>query len=238
MAPRDEYPNVRQGVRIAAEAPGEPVLQLTGVLEAVRDQGGLELRCLDELRVRRLAPGTQVTLEYFRGGVIVRLVAEVERVEPGTGSEGTASYPRVVVAPPSDVQTIQRRRYKRALVALPVTLVPVELPSTFDPDSRTSKELLTRWARAIADSGYEGTTETLSGSGLRMRVDAPTELGQAVFVQIELPDEPVRVVSEVVWAGSGYPLEAPGKALGLEFKNLTDKQRAAILAFVEGKPSV
>jgi Tfp pilus assembly protein PilZ len=238
MAPRAEYPNVKQGVRIAADGPGEAALQLTGVVDAIGDDGGLELRCLDEIEATRLEPGMLVTLEYFRGGTVFRLVAPVVLVEPGTTEDGPASYPRLALGAPSDVTRIQRRRYKRALVAVPVTLVPVELPSAFDPGARASDKLLTQWARAVADSGYEGTSETLSGSGLRMRVDAPVRIGDTVFLQIELPDGPVRVVGEVVWAGSGYPLEAPGQALGLELTTLTDEQRSAILAFVEGKPSV
>lgn len=238
MGPRADYPDVKQGVRIIADVPADLALQLTGVVDAVGDDGGLELRCLDEIKAASLAPRMQVTLEYFRGGAVFTLVAGVVSIEPGKAEEGPASYPQLVLEPPSDVKRIQRRRFRRALVAVPITAVPVELPSRFDPDSDEGKRLVGQWARAVADSGYEGTSETLSGSGLRMRIDAPAKIGDHLFLQIELPDEPVRAVGEVVWAGSGAPLEAPGQALGLELKTLGEEERAAILAFVEGLPSV
>ncbi len=235
---REGYPALKQGVRIVADSTSEGPLQLTGVVDAIGDNGELELRCLDAVKAAALESGTQVTLEYFRAGVVYKLDTQVEIVRPETATEGPEAYPRVVLEAAKAVKKIQRRRFPRALVAVPVTCVPVEIPDDFDAESRQGRKLMTQWARALADSGYEASTETLSGSGLRMRTDAPVKNGDHLFVQIELPDEAVRAVGVIVWMGSGFPRESPGQALGLELMSLTDKNRAAILSFVEGKPSI
>ncbi len=92
MRDKDGYPALEQGVRIVADSTSEGLLQLTGGVDSISDDGELELRCLDAVKAAALDSRTKVTLEYFRAGVVYELDTQVEVVRPETATEGPARH--------------------------------------------------------------------------------------------------------------------------------------------------
>jgi c-di-GMP-binding flagellar brake protein YcgR len=216
---------------VYTEGPGS--LQLTAVVDGVDGDGRLELGCIDATRTAALRPGLVVYLEYFREGAVYKVRTSVEEVGPQPDPSHIKARRRVVVAP-AEVNKVQRRRFTRAYVSVYVAFTPVNDPgSDFDITSKKGKKQAAAWAEALESMSRSTFTETLSASGLRMRIDVPAEKGDFLYVQLDLPDHQVAAVGEVVWLGAKPPQEVPGEAVGIDFKSISDADRQAILDFVK-----
>ncbi len=234
MAYPQSYPGIKQGVRLLADA-GRGVVQLTAVVDRVDDQGRLELGCLDAARSAELRTDLAVTLEYFREGAVYKMQTVILEADPAPSGSDPKVRRRVVVAPPRDTKKIQRRRFTRAIVSVFVRFIKVNPEPDFALETRKGKKQLAAWAHEAETKGHQAFTETLSGSGLRMRSDVPLGKGDRLFLQIELATETIGVIGEVVWLGSRPPQEVPGEAVGVDFQLLSDEARQLILEFVEGQ---
>ena len=233
MSQNQSYPFVKQGVRLLTEGPAASGVQLTAVVETVWPEGKIDLGLIDASKASLLNPGMIITLEYFREGIVYKLRAAIaERLTPGSGPR---AFPRIRVGVPIEIKKIQRRRFPRALVGLDVHFVQVEMPDDFDPSTKKSKKQLVTWGEEITARGYAAVTETVSGSGLRMRATGKAEKGEWLLVRVELPDAPVELLGEVVWQGASTPRESPGASIGIEFKHVADETRQAVLQFVAGQ---
>lgn len=229
----ENYPGIKQGVRLVTER-GETI-QLTAVVDRVDDDGRIELGCLDAKRAAALRSDVPVTLEYFREGAVFKIHSAIVEVGPEPDPDDHKARRQVVVGPPREVEKIQRRRFTRAFVSVFVSFTKIDEPGAgFDITSKQGHQMATGWARQIEQAPHQAFTETLSGSGLRMRIDVPAKKGDFLYVQLELPDHPVNAVGEVVWLGTKPPQEVPGEAVGIDFKSISDSDRQAILEFVEG----
>ncbi|MBI5510217.1 MAG: PilZ domain-containing protein [Deltaproteobacteria bacterium] len=233
MPQNSGYPFVKQGVRVLLEGAAVGGAQLTAVIDAAASDGKLDLAVIDPAKAALLKPGMTITLEYFREGIVYKLRAPV--AEPLGPASGPKAYPRVRLGVPLEVKKIQRRRFPRALVGLDVRFDRVEIPEDFDAVSKKAKKQMMTWAEALATKGATAVTETVSGSGLRMRTTLEVAKGEMVFLRLELPDAGINLLGEVVWQGASTPRESPGVSIGVEFKHLVDEGRQAILQFVAGQ---
>jgi c-di-GMP-binding flagellar brake protein YcgR len=233
MPENQSYPFVKQGVRLLTEGPAASGAQLTAVVDTVWPEGKIDLGLIDAGKASLLKPGMVVTLEYFREGIVYKLRAAIaEQLTPSTGPR---AFPRIRLGIPIEIKKIQRRRFPRALVGLDVHFIKIEMSDDFDPSTKKSKKQLQTWGEEIAARGHAAVTETLSGSGLRMRTSGDAEKGEWVLMRIELPDAPFDLLGEVVWQGSSKPRESPGASIGVEFKYVADETRQAVLQFVAGQ---
>jgi c-di-GMP-binding flagellar brake protein YcgR len=233
MTASQGYPFVKQGVRLLTEGPAVGATQLTAVVETVWETGKIDLGLIDASKAALLKPGMIVTLEYFREGIVYKLRAAIaEQLTPSTGPR---AFPRIRLGVPIEVKKIQRRRFPRALVGLDIKFVVVELPDDFDPATRKSKKQVAVWSEAITERGMTGVTETVSGSGVRMRTTGDAEKGQWVLLRVDLPEAPVELLGEIVWQSTSKPRESPGVSIGVEFKHMSDEARQAMLQFVAGQ---
>ena len=227
------YPVLKQGVRLLTEGPIGAGIQLTAVVDAVAPDGKLDLGIIDAAKAALLTLGSTVTLEYFREGIVYKLRAAInERLAPSTGPR---AFPRIRLGPALEVRKIQRRRFPRALVGLDVRFATVEVPDDFDATTKKGQKQLAVWGGELGTRGQSAVTETLSGSGLRMRVIGTAKKGAWVLLRLELPEEAVDLLAEVVWEGASQPRESPGTSIGVEFKHVTDANRQAVLQFVAGQ---
>ncbi|OGR11917.1 MAG: hypothetical protein A2341_19315 [Deltaproteobacteria bacterium RIFOXYB12_FULL_58_9] len=230
----DNYPGIKQGVRLISETTGPEEVQVTAVVDRVDEDGRLELSCLNAAKAVHLRKDLAVILEYFREGAIYKMHTAVVDVGPESDVKDPKARRQVIVGPSRELQKIQRRRFSRVFTAIRVSFIKVD---TLDIDltSRKGQKQAAKWAKEMELSGREGSTETLSGSGLRMRTDPDVTTGDYLYMQIELPSATVEAVGEVVWMGSRPPKEVPGEAVGVDFKSWSDETRLTILEFVEGQ---
>ncbi len=229
MPEHDGYPALKQGVRLAADARAPHTTQLTAVVEAVSAEGALSLRCLDASKVGELTGGDLVTLEYFRHGSVYKLRSTVAQIE------ANAAGVRIDLAVPRDLKKVQRRSFPRAMVSVPLAFVAVDVPDKFDGASWSGRRTMAQWVKELAVRGYKGVTETLSGSGLRLRTPGRVSRGEHLLIVLEIPEHALQLVGKVVWLKSGAPpQEAPGEVAGIEFIGVTQKERDVILQFVGG----
>jgi hypothetical protein len=210
-------------------------VQLTAVVDRVDDDGRMELGCLDAKRAAALRPNLAVTLEYFREGAVFKIRTAVVEIGPAPDPSDVKARRQVIVGPPQNVNKIQRRRFTRAFVSVFVSFAKIDDPGDdFDITSKKGKKQAAKWAAELEGTPHQAFTETMSGSGLRMRIDVFAKKGDHLYVQLELPDHPVNAVGEVVWLGTKPPQEVPGEAVGIDFKSISEEDRQAILDFVEG----
>ncbi len=227
------FPNLKQGVRLMTEGSAAQSIQVTAVVDAIGVGGSVDLGIVDAKLAVHLQPGVVVTLEYYREGIVYKLKAQVaETLSP---SSGLRAFPRIRLAPPIEVKKIQRRRFPRALVALDVAFVKLALPAGADIKGFEATPAFAAATQDLSVNAATAVTETLSGSGLRMRTTAPTTKGEFVVLRLELPEGPVEMLGEVVWQGTSKPRESPGMSVGIAFKNPAGHAAQAVLQFVGGQ---
>jgi c-di-GMP-binding flagellar brake protein YcgR len=157
----------------------------------------------------------EVSLIYFRDDATYSIRGAVQSVQ-------VQPVPTIRFRPLEDVERIQRREYCRVRASLPVLLV----------------EALSRAAAGPgAPKGINITTRTIdiSGSGMRIHVDAPVPPGTVFRVKLGLePDQPpVDLTARAVYSGSLPP--ANGRAMyriGIEFTAVTEPKRRRIVRHV------
>ncbi|MFC1611012.1 PilZ domain-containing protein [Myxococcota bacterium] len=228
----ENYPRIKQGVRLITSGPED--VQVTAVVNSVDEDGNIELGCLDSARAAALRTNLAVVLEYFHGGAVFKMRSAIVAVGPLPDTEDIKARRNVVVSAPRELKKIQRRRFTRVIVSVVVNYIKIDPIDEIDFESRAGRKQADRWEKDLQAEGLQGFTETLSGSGLRMRTDPSAQKGDNLYLWIELPSETVEAVGDVVWMGTPLPQEVPGEAVGVDFKSLTEGGRLAILEFVEG----
>jgi c-di-GMP-binding flagellar brake protein YcgR len=219
------YPAPKQGVHVLAETASGGV-QLVAVVESCAADGVITVGCVDVARAAAITAGLAVTLEYFRDDAVCRLQTEVQALAKPASE--LLPWPRLVLAPSEKIRRLRRRRYPRAALSLPVRFLLAELPVGSSPASLVGGDHWRSWKDAVAASGHAGTTEVLSGSGLRLRSPVAVPRGDYAFLRIELPRGAVFSLARVVWEGRS---EEGEKLVGFEYEGMASGDREAVLEF-------
>lgn len=232
MKTPDHYPAVNQGVRILCAVRNKSV-QLTGIVREISSQGDLMIDCMDQGQGDVLAAKRSVILEYFRSGIVYKMHSAIAEAGQIATDGKTARAHRVVrIAAPDQIQKIQRRRFPRVLVAVPVDFMKVDLPPGFDATAKKGKRLMGRWSEELDSQACAAQTEALSASGVRMRSEGMVEKGDALLLRLHLPGESLLLLGNVVWLASQAPREMPGHSIGVDFVGMHDDERKKLLDFV------
>ena len=218
-------PKLGQGARIIVAGESHPQ-QITVRIQAVSEDGSVTAVPLAVSGAANLIAGLPLTLEYFLDEAIYRLTTHVRGL--GDGADANVVH----LAAPQAVKKLQRRRFPRLSIQLPVTVLAVPVPLGFEQDDKLRRASLKQWSKQAAHEGVSGLTEVLSASGLRVACAPFSHDGATVFVHFTLDKEPVAVTGLVTWVGAARAADFKS-AYGIEFVAMREEDRQRIADFVQ-----
>lgn len=220
------YPKIKQGVRLTTEGTVTPT-RLTTIVHEIGADGALLLRLPPHVPLEMLSVGASVSMEYFREDAAYVLTSVITAIEPGD--------PQALLhlAQPARIKKIQKRRFPRLQVQLPLHWMRVELTAKFEQDAETRTRQLAAWSKILSKKGEAGSSEAVSGSGMRLAVSASLDEGDIIYIELELGELRMRQVGLVTWSGRAEGGGEHHYAVGVEFVGITDGERDDILALVD-----
>lgn len=174
-------------------------------------------------RVEELRPGQVVVADPFPGSAPLELGTPLQvifgnsrgifRFDTEVLYRFDRPLPILILKAPTDFWRIQRRRFFRLDVHLPVRFA-------LDPSGNTSD---------LSELTHEGVTENLSAGGLLLVCRLDIQEGQLLVVRFELPDGPLQLEAVVRQAFG----ESEGRyRIGLEFLHPVESDRDRIISFL------
>lgn len=78
------------------------------------------------------------------------------------------------------------------------------------------------------------TMQNISVGGLSLQVKEAVRNGELMKIEIQVPDwqEPIRVVGDVIWHGTGGPKDEPQHFAGVRFREVNPVELNKILDYV------
>ncbi|MEK7382837.1 MAG: PilZ domain-containing protein [Elusimicrobiota bacterium] len=220
------YPKLKQGVRLSVEG-ASTQLRATTTVHEIGDDGAIILRLPPHVESSKLVPGDRAALEYFREDAAYQLTSEIDAIEPAD------AFALLHLRRPSRIKKVQKRRFPRLRVQLPMHWMRIELGAQFEQDAALRQRHLDVWAKQVHKQGESGRSEAISGSGMRLALGEHLREGEAIYVELELGELRLRQAGLVTWAGRSEAGTDLAFAAGLEFVSITDSERDDILALVD-----
>ncbi len=217
-------PKTKQGVRLIFEQAGAKTWQCAATVEEAQPSGKLRLVIVGQHDFTSF-PKQSITMEYFREAVVYRAKGDFHRAD-------ATSMPIALEGQITDVQKVQRRRASRLLVGLPLSYAKVNLSAEFEKDAKHRTKAQKHWSAALAQQGQTTQTEALSVTGIRFLTPTALQIGDVLYLEVNLPTGSVGCAARVVWSGQKMPAETYGKQAGAEFLHLSDDDREAIARFM------
>lgn len=173
----------------------------------------------------RLTMGMRLVVEFRRPPQLVHLDVVLERVSSATSPGGPVVL--VGLRPEGPGRTVQRRAFFRVAAALPVTYVPVDIPSRFETDRDLRDSTLLGWRLEPRSTYFLARTRDISASGLGLHVQHRLELRQGLFLEVRVGEETIRAAGRVVRMAMG----GGGALAGVEFLSLEESEQDHIIRF-------
>jgi c-di-GMP-binding flagellar brake protein YcgR len=152
------------------------------------------LRVGEPLRIHFFLEG-----HYYRFDTVV-----VERVQN--------PLPLLAVLKPAEIHEVQRRRWVR---------IPISLPVKFQLEHSTEAEI------------YEGQTIDISGGGIQYRSETALEPGTIIHLCLDLPRrEPICCKARVLRFEEDSELKGQEARIVVEFVDISEGQRDRIMNFI------
>ena len=179
--------------------------------------------------------GNQFRLEYRTAEDLFGLVVKLDQVV--TDKHPISGLPLVRVGmralrPP---EKVQRRKFRRLDVTIPVAVYSVLIPNSFAEDPVVRESLTRGWLELPPEIAENAQMMDLSGGGASLHLRSPAEMGNTLFGEFKLRESVIWTAMKVVQVAS--PRGQRSTVVGVEFLGLDDDFRNDILDFVEEETS-
>jgi hypothetical protein len=204
--------------------------QVNAIVEQGDEQDRLTLKFFDVPIKEAPAPEEAVVVECPGKGTLWRLTAKLIAIEfdrPGPNSSG-----RLILHPPHERQQVQRRRFYRLSVSMPLRWIPVQLPAGYAGDILRRRTYAAEWTRDVKTRGMTGNSSDISACGFSYATDLPPFKGDDFFFELSLPDGPLRVAARAVRIMERNVPNEASHLIGLRFIGLEPRDESRLVNFL------
>ena len=224
MSGVDTLPEVGQDVSLECREAGRVVFRLRTRVYYAERNGQLWLFLPAEQIVPQLEVGTPVQAAWIQGDACYGLETNVRDITLTSDVDTGRRYFMVQLGKPRRVRQIQRREFFRFPLTLPFRFRHVLLPVGFREDDTMRVQLMRAWGRERDQLLHSADSRDISGGGLGMFANQAIEVGQGVYLELNIPIGLLQLTGRVVRCVPG----SFAYRVGMEFIGLEREQQEQI----------
>ncbi len=231
MATLKLYPAIDQKVTLIINRGGLQPFKMEGVVHLITSEGKIELFLLQEGTNELIKEGISINMEFFVEGSYCKSQSLIEDFFLSWGPEGGKQVPHLVLSPPCNIEKIQRRKFFRLTIDLPLRFIPVSFPAEFEENVIQRKQAMAGWHSQLNHQAYSAHTVDFSGAGLMMISEFALSEGDEIFLAIDVPGLFLEAAARVV---RSYSFESGVKKfrVGVRFVGLDKNVQDQIISFI------
>lgn len=229
------YPIMDQKVTLIVDVEDVKTYKTNALVHLVTPEGALKLLLVEDFVDELMEVGISVDVEYFKEGNCYRIksfIEDIKKIRRSSDSDGGKRTPLLVLSPPSYMERIERRKFFRLPIVLPVRFKPVSFPAGFEESASQRRQVMAGWRSELNQELYTGRVADISGGGLLMITDYPLSKEDELFLEIFVSDLPLQVAARVTWFESAKSVNTTIQKVGVQFVGLEESKRERIINFI------
>lgn len=174
-------------------------------------------------------PGSEIEIEYQIGENPVRLVTQLAQVTTDVHPISGVTLTRFGLRPSGRVETVQRRKFSRLDLVIPVTFFNIVIPPGYEVDPDVQLDTTLKWRLSKPKKCVTGQLRDISAGGCSIMVRDAVTIGDEIYSQLTLENEFVQTAARVVQV---TPSGAENRA-GVQFVGMDDDLKEFLERFVD-----
>lgn len=214
-------------VMIDPEKPSKKAFM--AIIRDVKTDGTLVVPLPDNVDEKAIRPGHAIVMEYELNSALFKYHSHIEYVEAG-GAVGQT--PLLLVSPQFVPEKIQRRKYFRLRIALPMRFLKVHIPDIYETDAETQRRAHMKWNEDLESRGFKSHIFDISGGGLGFESDTPFAVESTYFFEIRLGEEIFSAAGVIVYCQKNKVNSEKKFMVGVRFVGLPESAHDRLVGYV------
>lgn len=225
-------PTARQTVRIIPGNDAGSDTELYAVVDVITLDGKVKLFCLEDLKAFSIQENSSIFLEYGYQDALYRSTWKVNYVEYAR-KKGDEEIPSLLLlSPVYNEKRIQRRKYFRLAVKLPVRYKLVVFPPDFVSNFQLRFEMVQLWIIEKKTFPHFGETVDISEGGICFLTASSLKKNDELALEIQLPDESFVLPAIVMWSSFAQIGTRVLQKVGIQFVCEHQQEKKKIRDFI------
>ncbi|MBF0106541.1 MAG: PilZ domain-containing protein [Deltaproteobacteria bacterium] len=152
----------------------------------------------DDVDENTIRPGTTIIVEYELNNALFRHDSHIEYII--SKKDAQLKQPcQLLISPQTRPEKIQRRKFFRVHIELPMRYVPVSIPKGYGEEEETMRRAQVYWDQIVEKHGFESFIFDISAGGIGFQANYQLQTGTEHYFQIELGIEILKAAGKIVY---------------------------------------